>query len=115
MTDPEFMDRAEQVLNAIESCCDRINEQTDADIDNQRVGGMVTLEFPSGSQIVANLQKPLQEIWLASRSGGYHFRFDGGKWIDTKGQGEFFQLLSREAGVQGNQPLVFRPSPVVPE
>lgn len=115
MTDLEFMDRAELVLKAIESGCDRINEQTTADIDNQRVGAMVTLVFPAGSQLVVNLQKPLQEIWLASPNGGYHFRFDGRHWMDTKGQGEFFQHLSREAGLQCGQPLVFAALPVVPE
>jgi len=107
MTDLEFMDRAEQLLKAIESCCDSINEQSDADIDNQRAGGMVTLVFPDGSQIVVNLQKPLQEVWLASRSGGYHFRLDQGLWMDTKGQGEFFAQLSQDASAQGRQELVF--------
>lgn len=107
MTDPEFMDRAESLLRAIEACCDRINERTDADIDNQRVGGMVTLVFSNGSQIVVNLQKPLHEIWLAARSGGYHFHFDGNQWQDTKGQGEFFARLSRDASVQSGRELVF--------
>ena len=107
MTDPQFMDQAEQVLRAIESACDRINDATDADIDNQRVGGMVTLAFASGSEIVVNLQKPLREIWLAARSGGYHFRFDAGSWVDTKGQGELFALLSRDASIQSGQTLVF--------
>ena len=79
MTDSEFMDQAERVLAAIESGCDRINDATDADIDNQRVGGMVTLKFANGSEIVVNLQKPLHEIWLAARSGGYHYRFDAGQ------------------------------------
>ena len=108
MTDLEFMDRAEQLLKAIESCCDSINDQSDADIDNQRVGGMVTLAFPDGSQIVVNLQKPLQEVWLASRSGGYHFRFVQGLWMDTKGQGEFFARLSDDASAQSQQALVFQ-------
>jgi len=107
MTDLEFMDQAESVLRAIERCCDRINEQTDADIDNQRVGGMVTLVFANGSQIVVNLQKPLHEIWLAARSGGYHFKFDGQHWRDTKGQGELFERLSRDASAQAASPLVF--------
>ena len=109
MTDLEFMDQAEAVLRAVERCCDRINEQTDADIDNQRVGGMVTLVFANRSQIVVNLQKPLHEIWLASRSGGYHFRFDGQQWADTKGQGEFFARLSADAGAQAGTPLAFAP------
>jgi len=107
MTDLEFMDRAESVLRALEAGCDRINEQTDADIDNQRVGGMVTLVFPNRSQIVVNLQKPLHEIWLATRSGGYHFRYDGVEWQDTKGQGEFFARLSRDASAQAGRPLDF--------
>lgn len=109
MTDPEFMDRAESVLDAVEACCDRINEQTDADIDNQRVGAMVTLVFTNKSQIVINLQKPLHEIWLAARSGGYHYKFNSMVWNDTKGQGEFFENLSRYASEQAACPLVFRP------
>ena len=107
MTDLEYMDRAEAVLQAIELACDRINDESDADIDNQRVGGMITLTFANRSQIVINLQKPLQEIWLAARSGGYHYQFDGGQWQDTKGQGEFFAHLTREASAQAGQPLVF--------
>ena len=55
MTDTEFMDRAEALLARIEACCDRINDDTDADVDNQRVGGMVTLTFRGGSQIIVNL------------------------------------------------------------
>lgn len=107
MTDLEYMDRAEAVLQAIELACDRINDESDADIDNQRVGGMITLTFANRSQIVINLQKPLQEIWLATRSGGYHYRFDGSQWQDTKGTGEFFAHLVREASAQAGQPLVF--------
>ena len=101
------MDRAESVLKSIEACCDRINEVTDVDIDNQRVGGMVTLVFSNGSQIVVNLQKPLHEIWLAARSGGYHYKFDGAHWQDTKGQGEFFARLSVDASTQSGRSLVF--------
>ncbi len=109
MTDLEFMDQAERVLKAIESGCDRINDATDADIDNQRVGGMVTLKFANRSEIIVNLQKPLQEIWLAARSGGYHYRYDGGQWLDTKGQGELFARLSEDASIQSGQSLEIGP------
>jgi CyaY protein len=107
MTDLEFLDRAEAALRAIELTCDRINEATDADVDNQRVGGMVTLVFANRSQIVVNLQKPLHEIWMAARSGGYHYKWDGQAWVDTKGQGELFAQLTRCASEQAGQPLVF--------
>ncbi len=107
MTDSEFLDQAERALKAVEASCDRINDTTSADIDNQRSGGMITLVFANRSQIVINLQKPLHEIWLAARCGGFHYRFDGGQWMDTKGQGEFFASLSRYASEQAGQALSF--------
>jgi CyaY protein len=107
MTDLEFLDRAEALLARIESCCDRINDETDADIDNQRVGGMVTLTFRNRTQIIVNLQKPLHEVWMAARAGGFHYKFDGSRWLDTKGNGEFFANLSRYAAEQAGQALEF--------
>ena len=107
MTDTEFMDRAEAVLRAIEASCDRINEESDADIDNQRVGGMVTLVFRDRSQIVVNLQKPLHEIWLAARGGGYHFKRVGPAWCDTRDGTDFFDRLNQEASRQAGRALDF--------
>ncbi len=111
MTDPEFMDHAEKLLKAVELACDSINDEGDADVDNQRTGGMITLVFPNRSQIVINLQKPLHEVWLAAKSGGYHYKFDGSRWLDTKGQGEFFESLSRDASEQAGQALRFNAMP----
>ena len=107
MTDTQFMDLAEMLLRQIESGCDRIADETEVDIDNQRVGGMITITFGNRSQIVVNLQKPLQEIWLAAKSGGSHYRFDGRQWLDTKGAGELLANLSRAATEQAGVPLRF--------
>lgn len=107
MTDTEFLDHAEALLRAIELTCDRINDTSDADIDNQRVGGMITLTFSNRSQIIINLQKPLHEVWMAARAGGFHYRYDGHAWMDTKGQGEFFANLSRYASEQSGRLVVF--------
>jgi len=107
MTDSQFMDLAEALLKQIESGCDRINDETEVDIDNQRVGGMITITFSNGSQIVVNLQRPLHEIWLAAKAGGYHYQFDGRQWIDTKGSGELLANLSRTASAQAGAGLTF--------
>ena len=107
MTDLEFLDQAELLLSAVERCCDRINDDTEADIDNQRSGGMITMSFANRSQIILNLQKPLHEVWMAAKSGGYHFKCHAGVWQDTKGQGEFFELLTRFASAQAGQGLMF--------
>ncbi|MCE1249446.1 MAG: iron donor protein CyaY [Comamonadaceae bacterium] len=107
MTDLEFMDRAERLLLAVEQACDRINDTTDADLDAQRNGGVVTITFANRSQIVINWQKPLHEVWMAARAGGFHYRFDGAQWGDTKGAGEFFAHLGRCASEQAGQALQF--------
>ena len=107
MTDLQYQNQAESVLKAIEQTCDRLNDESDVDIDNQRTGGMITLSFSNQSQIIVNLQKPLQEIWMAARAGGFHYKFNGGQWLDTKDGREFFANLSRYASDQAGQPLVF--------
>ena len=107
MTDLDYLNHAEKALAAIEQTCDRINDTTDADIDNQRSGGMITLTFTNRSQIIINLQKPLQEIWLAARSGGYHYKFNNGLWQDTKSGVEFFTALTQCASDQSGQAVVF--------
>ena len=107
MTDSEFMDLAESLLRSVERVCDSINDTGSADIDNQRVGAMVTLVFADRSQIIINLQKPLHEVWMASRFGGYHFSWLDGSWQDTKGQGDFFALLGSDASAQAGVPLQF--------
>ena len=107
MTDLDYLNHAEKSLAAIELACDRINDASDADIDNQRTGGMVTLTFANRSQIIINLQKPLQEIWMAARSGGYHYKFNNGLWLDTKSGDEFFTTLTKYASEQSGQVVVF--------
>jgi CyaY protein len=107
MTDLEFQDRAESLLKAVEAACDRINDETDADIDNQRSGGMVTLTFANRSQIIINLQKPLHEVWMAAKAGGYHYQFSSGLWASSKEKTEFYSDLSRCASAQAGLTLVF--------
>jgi CyaY protein len=107
MTDLDYLNQAEALLKAVEASCDQMNDDSDADIDNQRVGGMITLTFANHSQIVINLQKPLQEVWMAAKAGGYHYRFVDGQWMDTKGHGELLAELSRQASVQAGMALQF--------
>jgi len=107
MTDLEYQDQAERALKAVEMACDRLNDERDVDIDNQRTGGMITLTFANRSQIIINLQKPLHEIWMAAKAGGFHYKLEGGQWRDTKDGSEFFANLSRYASEQSGQPLAF--------
>ena len=107
MNELEYLDAAEKLLLSVEQTCDRINDDTDADIDAQRVGGMVTLTFSNRSQIIINLQPPLHEVWMAAKSGGYHYKWDGKLWRDTKTCNDFYADLTRDATAQSAMKLVF--------
>ena len=107
MNELEYLDVAEKLLLSVEQACDRINDDTDADIDAQRVGGMVTLTFSNRSQIIINLQPPLHEVWMAAKSGGYHYKWDGKVWRDTKTGNDFYADLTRDATAQSTMKLAF--------
>ena len=77
------------------------------DIDTHRTGGLLELVFPNDSRIVINLQPPLQEIWLAARAGGYHYRHVQGRWLDTRDGSDLFEALSQHASTQGGVALTF--------
>jgi CyaY protein len=105
----DYLQAAESLLMTVEAQVDTLNDSTDIDWEIQRVGNMMTLTFADRSQIVINLQKPLREVWLASKTGGFHYRFDGTNWQDTKTQGEFFQQLSQDATRHSGRQVSFRP------
>ncbi len=109
LSDAEYRMRTDAVFAAIESRIDRWLQDDVIDVDVQRTGGLLEMAFPDGSKIVVNTQPPLHEIWLAARSGGYHYRHVGGRWCDTRDGREFFTALSAAASEQAGRPLRFDP------
>lgn len=106
LSDAEYHAMAHALLARIEAQIDAWLEGDVVDIDTHRTGGLLELSMPGGSKIVINTQPPLQEIWLAARAGGYHFKWDGAQWRDREGQ-EFNARLSRCASEQAGQALTF--------
>ena len=104
MTESDFLRLAEQTLGAIE----RAVEACDADIESTRTGNVLTLELADGSKVVINSQAPMQQIWVAAKSGGFHFARVGAQWRDTRDGSELFSALSRIVSAQGGQPVVLR-------
>lgn len=107
LTDPEYHRLSAEVLARIEATIDRWLQDDVVDIDGQRTGGLLELSLPGGSKIVVNTQPPLQELWLAARGGGHHFRYVDGRWCDTRDGAEFFVRLSEAASAQAGKPLKF--------
>lgn len=105
LSDSEYHQQTTSLLAAIEAQMDQWLEQDVVDIDTHRTGGLLELAMPDGSKIVINTQPPLHEIWLAARAGGYHFRHDAGRWVDTRDGQEFFACLSHHLSLQAGLPL----------
>jgi CyaY protein len=108
LSDADYQAKAHAVLARVEVQIDAWLDADLIDIDSHRTGGLLELSFPNRSKIVINTQPPLQEIWLAARAGGYHFRYVDGQWLERERQ-EFFALLSMLAGEQAGKALVFTP------
>lgn len=106
LSDADYHAKSHALLTSLEAQIDAWLDDDVVDIDAHRTGGLLELSMPGGSKIVINTQPPLQEIWLAARSGGYHFRWDGAQWVDREGQ-EFCARLSRSASEQAGQALTF--------
>lgn len=105
MNETEFRVLADAAFDRLEAAL----EACDAEIDWTQVGaGVVELEFANGSKIVVNRHAAAREIWVAARSGGFHFRWDGECWRDTRDGRELFEALSALASLQAEQTLRLR-------
>ena len=106
MTESEFLALAEQTLADIEAAFERAAEAGDVDIESSRSGNVLEIEFvDNGSKIIVNSQTPMQEIWVAARSGGYHFRRQEERWVNTRDGSDLFEVLSASASAQAGAAL----------
>lgn len=99
MNEQEFRTASERALQALEASL----ENTDADLDFEWQGdGVLQISFADRSQIIVNRHAAAQEIWVAARAGGFHFRPEAGRWLDTRDsvdlQDRLSDLISRQAG-----------------
>jgi len=100
MDDKEFSAQAAAALARIESAL----EAVDGDIDFElAAGGVLEIEFADGSKIIVNRHAVAREIWVAARAGGFHFRWDGNRWLDTRDGSELMAKLSQLASQQAGE------------
>ena len=102
MNESEFQEIAEQTIEDIQDAID--NSGTDIDYDE--IGGVLTLEFVNGSKIIFSKQGAMNQLWMAAKSGGFHFDFneDSQQWVCDSGDNEeIYSMLSRLATEQSGE------------
>ena len=106
MSESEFLALAEAVLDQIEAALEHAADETEVDLECSRSGNVLQIEFfDNGSKIIVNTQAPMQEIWVAARAGGYHYRLHDGQWLNTRDGSELFAALSDLASAQAGAAL----------
>lgn len=102
MNDSEFIQLAETAFSRMEQGLE------DADLDfEQPADGILEIEFDGGGKMVVNRHNVAREIWVAARSGGFHFRHDGANWLDTRDGAELFAKLAMLIAAQGGGEVSF--------
>ena len=108
--DKQFHQLGSNLLQSIEVALEAADDALDLDLDVERQGGnVINIRFGDRSVIVVNTQPPLHEIWVAAKSGGYHYRWAGTLaaplWLDTKTGRELLTDLSEFASAQAGQAI----------
>jgi CyaY protein len=106
MTEAEFLARYKQTLSAIEETVEAA-VQADMDIDYESGNDMLTLMFNNGSVAIISRQSAIHQLWLAARSGGFHFEFDGADWICTLNGRSLQTMLDEICVEQGKVEISF--------
>ncbi len=104
MTESEFLTLADATLSAIERALEYACDNSALDVECSRSGNVLEIEcINNGSKIIVNSQAPMQQLWLAAKSGGFHYEYKDGLWRNTRDDSEFYTTLSavvsQQAGV----------------
>jgi len=91
MNETDFEAQAGATLEALERALENCGEDLDFEL---KAGGILEIEFDDGSKIIVNRHAAAREIWVAARSGGFHYRWDGKAWRNTRDGSELLAALS---------------------
>jgi CyaY protein len=93
-SDSDFITAADATLEAIGAALDAALAASDADVDWSLNDGILEIEGEDGAKLIVNRHVPNREIWVAARSGGFHFRARDGAWCDTRNGEELGAALA---------------------
>ena len=99
MDESAFNEEIDRTFTAIEMVLDEV----DSDLDYSINGGVLTVDFENGSTMVFSRQPPTRQLWLATRSGGFHFEYDAaaGDWRSTRDETLLRPFVVEQMAQQG--------------
>ncbi|PWB32694.1 iron donor protein CyaY [Pseudomonas sp. SDI] len=105
LTEARFHDLVDATQQALEDLFD----ESGMDLDMENAAGVLTITFDNGSQLIFSRQEPLRQLWLADRSGGFHFDYDeqSNKWTCEKTEELLGEMLERIVWARAGEKLDF--------
>ena len=103
-----FIALTDRILETIGAALDA----AESDLDWSENDGVLTIECGDGSRVIVNRHVPNRELWVAAKSGGFHFRAEGGAWRDTKSGDELGAALEQVLQAQGGAVVPLPPLPI---
>ncbi len=100
----EFNERIDLIFDRIIDTIDA----SDTDCDAEVLQGVLEITCADRSKIIVNRHEPTREIWVAAKSGGFHFKLDGENWLDTRSGESLTAALSRVFREQSGVSLEFK-------
>jgi CyaY protein len=105
----EFLALADAELARLEAALERWQDESETDWDYElKPGGIIEIDFAAGGKLIINRHAAAREIWVAARSGGYHFKppaSAGGRWLDARAGRSLEEILSGCFSEQGGVAL----------
>lgn len=102
MNESDFHRAVDAVLAQVEGAVEAV-DALEVDLE----AGILTVTCPDGSRVIVNRQTPNREIWVAARSGGFHFSQREGAWRDTRSGEELYASLARVIEAQSGARVAF--------
>ena len=103
----DFYKHYEATLLAIENAVEAAVNEGDVEMDYETVNDILTLTCADDSTIIITPQSATSQLWLAARSGGFHFDLANGRWT-CKTDGELLaDKLAAICSAQGGLDVVF--------
>ncbi|MFP3516116.1 iron donor protein CyaY [Pseudomonas sp. SIMBA_077] len=93
LTEARFHD----LVDATQEILEDVFDDSKLDVDIKNSAGVLTIKFENGSQLIFSRQEPLRQLWLAARSGGFHFEYDedNSRWVHDSTHELLSEMVAR--------------------
>ena len=104
MTETEFNQLTEITFRQIETAL----ENADGDVDFElAAGNVLEIDCGAGGKIIVNRQAAMHEMWVAAKSGGFHYKWEDNAWRNSRDGSEMLASLAQMIAQQGGGRVEF--------